>query len=271
MNKESKHWKEQLHEIIYEADTPAGKLFDVVLLILIFISVLVVMLESVAPLQQVYGNYFNIAEWVITALFTIEYVLRVVCVRAPWSYIFSLYGLIDLAATLPKYLGLFIGNTEALFILRALRLLRVFTILKLVRYVGASNHLIKAIRASRAKISVFMFAVIILSIVLGTLIYLIEGNANSGFSSIPRSIYWVVVTMTTVGYGDIAPATPLGQFFATLVMIIGYGVIAVPTGIVSSELNDQKKIKTNTQVCQYCNEPHHDNRAKFCHQCGKNL
>ncbi len=269
--KHKSQWKEKLHEIIYEADTPAGKLFDVVLLILIFISVLVVMLESVYSLQTTYGTYFNYAEWTITVLFTIEYILRVITVKSPLKYIFSWYGIIDLVATLPKYLGLFIVNTQALLALRSLRLLRVFTILKLVRYIGASNHLIKAIKASRAKISVFVFAVVILSIVLGTIIYLIEGNADSGFTSIPRSIYWVVVTMTTVGYGDIAPVTPLGQFFATLVMIMGYGIIAVPTGIVTSEFNDVKKTKTNTQVCHHCNESNHDDSAKFCHQCGNLL
>ncbi|MDO3694866.1 ion transporter [Wenyingzhuangia sp. chi5] len=269
--KEHKTWKKKLHEIIYEADTPAGKLFDVILLLLILISVLVVMLESVEHLQAVYGTYFQIIEWVITILFTIEYILRVSTVKSPLKYIFSAYGLIDLAATLPKYLGLFIGNTEALLVLRSLRLLRVFTILKIVRYVGASNDLLKAIKASRAKIGVFVFAVVVLSIVLGTIMYLIEGNADSGFTSIPRSIYWIVVTMTTVGYGDIAPVTALGQFFATIVMIMGYGIIAVPTGIVSSEYSDVKKHKINTQVCNNCNEDHHGDHAKYCHQCGERL
>lgn len=271
MTKVKRHWKERLHEIIYEADTPAGKLFDVILLILIFISVLVVMLESVVSLRTAYGTYFTYIEWSITILFTLEYFLRVITVKSPLKYIFSMYGLIDLAATLPNYLGLFVANGKALSILRALRLLRVFTILKLVRYIGASNHLIKAIKASKAKISVFVFAVVILSIVLGTVIYLIEGNADSGFTSIPRSVYWVVVTMTTVGYGDIAPVTPLGQFFATLVMIMGYGIIAVPTGIVSSEYNESKKLTINTQVCQHCNESNHDDKAQFCHQCGNTL
>lgn len=270
-NYTSKTKKQKLHEIIYEADTPAGKLFDVALLILILISVLVVMLESVAHLQTAYGYYFNIIEWVITFLFTVEYILRVYTVKHPLKYIFSAYGLIDLAATLPKYLGLFIGKTEALLILRSLRLLRVFTILKIVRYIGASNDLIKAIKSSRAKISVFVFAVVILSVVLGTIMYLIEGNSDSGFTSIPRSVYWVVVTMTTVGYGDIAPVTALGQFFAAIVMVMGYGIIAVPTGIVSSEYNDVKRLKTNTQVCSNCQESNHDDHAVFCHHCGERL
>lgn len=269
--KHKKHWKVRLHEIIYEADTPAGKLFDVILLILILLNVLVVMLESVNALQTSYGPYFNYAEWFFTLLFTIEYILRIITLKHPLKYVFSWYGIIDLLAIIPKFLGLFINNTQALLALRSLRLLRVFTILKLENYIGASNHLIKAIKTSRAKINVFIFAIVILSIVLGTLIYLIEGNANSGFTSIPRSIYWVVVTMTTVGYGDIAPVTPLGQFFATLVMIIGYGIIAVPTGIVASEYNDVKKTTLNTQVCQHCNESNHDDGAKYCHQCGNLL
>lgn len=269
--KPSKHWKKKLHEIIYEADTPAGKLFDIILLILILISVLVVMLETVAPIQAIYGNLFNIIEWVITILFTVEYILRIITVKSPWKYIFSWYGIIDLAATLPKYLGLFIGNTQALLALRSLRLLRVFTILKLVRYIGASNELIKAIKSSKAKIGVFIFVVIILSIVLGTGMYLIEGNSDSGFTSIPKSIYWVVVTMTTVGYGDIAPVTALGQFFAAIVMIMGYGIIAVPTGIVSSEYSNSKKYNINTQVCNNCNENNHDDKANFCHQCGEKI
>lgn len=271
MNSKKRTWKQKLHEIIYEADTTAGKLFDVILLILILISVLVVMLESVVSLQNQYGHYFNIIEWIITVLFTIEYILRVITVKSSWKYIFSWYGIIDLIATLPKYLGLFVGKTEVLVVLRSLRLLRVFTILKLVRYTGASNDLIKAIKASKAKIGVFIFAVIILSIVLGTIIYLIEGNADSGFTSIPRGIYWVIVTMTTVGYGDIAPVTPLGQFFASIVMIMGYGIIAVPTGIVSSEFNSVKNQNTNTQVCNNCNESNHDDKAQFCHQCATPL
>ena len=264
-------WKEKLHEIIYEADTPAGKLFDILLLILILISVLVVMLETVAPIQAIHGELFNTIEWVITILFTIEYILRIITVKSPLKYIFSWYGIIDLIATLPKYLGLFVGNTQALLALRSLRLLRVFTILKLARYVGASNELLKAIKNSKAKIGVFIFAVIILSIVLGTCMYLIEGTSNSGFTSIPTSIYWTIVTMTTVGYGDIAPITPLGQFFASLVMIMGYGIIAVPTGIVSSEFMDAKKHKTNTQVCRNCNKNNHHDNANFCYECGEKL
>lgn len=271
MSKTNNNWKQKLHEIIYEADTFAGKLFDIILLVIILMSVLVVMLESVASYQTLYGHYFNIIEWVITILFTIEYILRIITVKKPLKYILSTYGIIDLLATLPKYLGLFIVNTQVLTTLRALRLLRVFTILKLARYTNASNNLTKAIKASKAKVGVFIFVVIILSIILGTIVYLIEGTANSGFSSIPRSIYWVIVTMTTVGYGDIAPTTPLGQFFAAIVMVMGYGIIAVPTGIISSELNEVQKSKNNTQVCSNCNETQHQDGAKFCHQCAESL
>ncbi len=271
MNPKKTTWRKKLHEIIYEADTPAGKLFDIILLLLILVSIFVVMLESVNELQVKYGVLFNIIEWIITILFTIEYILRVVTVKAPLKYIISWYGIIDLVATLPKYLGLFIGRSEVLLVLRSLRLLRVFTILKLARYVSASNDLAKAISASKAKIGVFISTVLVLSLILGTVIYLIEGNADSGFTSIPRSLYWVIVTMTTVGYGDIAPATPLGQFFASIVMIMGYGILAVPTGIVSSEFNDIKNQKSNTQVCSECHESNHNDKAKFCHQCGENL
>ncbi|NIJ44997.1 voltage-gated potassium channel [Wenyingzhuangia heitensis] len=271
MKQNNQNWKLKLHEIIYEADTPAGKLFDVALLILILISVLVVMLESVEPLQNAYGFYFNFIEWIITILFTIEYILRVITVKSPLKYILSWYGIIDLIATLPKYIGLFVTRTEALLVLRSLRLLRVFTILKLARYVGASNDLIKAIKASKAKIGVFIFAVLILSMLLGTAMYLIEGNTDSGFTSIPRSIYWAIVTMTTVGYGDIAPATALGQFFASLVMIMGYGIIAVPTGIVTSEFTHAKRTTTNTQTCTNCSKSNHKDNANFCYHCGDKL
>jgi len=271
IKKKTKGWKQKLHEIIYEADTFAGKLFDVILLVIILISVLVVLLESVPKYKLAYGNFFNIIEWIITILFTVEYFLRIITVKKPLKYVFSTYGIIDLLATLPKYLGLFIVNTQVLTTLRALRLLRVFTILKLVRYTNASNNLSKAIKASKAKIGVFIFVVLVLSIILGTIVYLIEGNANSGFNSIPQSIYWVIVTMTTVGYGDIAPVTPLGQFFATIVMVMGYGIIAVPTGIISSEINQTQKPKTNTQMCRFCHESHHQDTAKFCHQCGEKL
>ncbi|MDB4297325.1 ion transporter [Flavobacteriaceae bacterium] len=264
-------WKTKLYEIIYEADTPAGKLFDIILLLLILLSVSIAMLESVASINQTYSSLFYILEWGITILFTIEYILRVLTVNKPLKYIFSFYGLIDLLSTLPKYIGIFIFETKGLSILRALRLLRIFRILKLVRFLGASNTLINSLKASRAKIGVFLYVVVIFSILLGTLMYLVEGNADSGFTSIPKSIYWTIVTMTTVGYGDIAPATTLGQIIASIVMVLGYGILAVPTGIVSAEFVQQKKINTNTQVCENCHEEDHFDKAKHCHSCGKNL
>ncbi|WP_139957872.1 ion transporter [Flavicella sediminum] len=265
-------WKDKLHEIIYEADTKAGKLFDVLLLVTIVASIILVMLESVPTIDAVYHNFFNIAEWVITLLFTIEYILRIICIKKPSSYIFSYFGLIDFLATIPKYLSLIMGGTHALLVLRALRLLRVFRILKISRYIGESNKLISALKASRPKITVFVFAVMILAIILGTVMYLVEGNADSGFTSIPRSIYWTIVTLTTVGYGDITPATALGQFIASIVMIMGYGIIAVPTGIVSAEFTAQNNtIANNTKACTNCGTGKHKDDAKFCNNCGDKL
>lgn len=259
----------KLHEIIYEADTPAGKLFDIVLLILILFSVALVALESVTSIDAQYHELINIAEWGVTILFTIEYILRIVCVKKPLNYIFSFYGIIDLLSTLPKYLSLIFFGTHSLVALRALRLLRVFRILKLTRYIGESNTLMIAMRRSRPKIMVFLFAVVILSIIFGTVMYLVESD-ESGFTSIPRSIYWCIVTLTTVGYGDIAPQSPLGQFIASLIMIMGYGIIAVPTGIVSAELN-RKKVDTNTESCPNCTITNHKDGAIYCHRCGNLL
>ena len=272
MNKTSKSpWRHRLHEIIYEADTLGGKVFDVLLLILILFSVLLVCLESVSSINIAFKSYFNIIEWAITVLFTIEYILRLVAVKKPFNYIFSFYGIIDLLSTLPKYISLFMLGTQSLIALRALRLLRIFRILKLTRYIGASNTLAKALVASRAKIGVFLFSVLILCIIFGTLMYMIESD-ESGFTSIPRSIYWCIVTLTTVGYGDIAPVTSLGQFFAAIIMVMGYGIIAVPTGIVTAEINEQnKKIDTNTQACKACMNPDHKDDAIYCHHCGELL
>ncbi len=272
MNKNSKSpWRHRLHEIIYEADTLGGKVFDLLLLILILFSVLLVCLESVSSINIAFKSYFNIIEWAITVFFTIEYILRLVAVKKPFNYIFSFYGIIDLLSTLPKYISLFMLGTQSLIALRALRLLRIFRILKLTRYIGASNTLAKALVASRAKIGVFLFSVLILCIIFGTLMYMIESD-ESGFTSIPRSIYWCIVTLTTVGYGDIAPVTSLGQFFAAIIMVMGYGIIAVPTGIVTAEINEQnKKIDTNTQACKVCMNPDHKDDAIYCHHCGELL
>lgn len=267
----SSNWKSRLHEIIYEADTAAGKLFDIVLLVFILASIILVMLESVPNLNAKYAMFFNLAEWVITILFTLEYFVRIVSIKKPSKYIFSFFGIVDFLSTIPKYLAIIIGGTHALVALRALRLLRIFRILKLARYIGASNNLIRALKASRAKIFVFLFFVFIVSIILGTVMYLVEANQDSGFTSIPRSVYWAIVTLTTVGYGDIAPVTPLGQFIAAMIMIMGYGIIAIPTGIVTAEYISKGKVQTNTQSCQYCNAIGHLDNAGFCYKCGYKL
>ncbi len=266
-----KHWRSKLHDVIYEADTKSGKWFDIILLLLIVTSIIIVMLETVDAYHQKYHQFFNYAEWIITGLFTLEYIARIIAIKKPTSYIFSFYGIIDLLSTIPKYLAIFFAGANALLALRSLRLLRVFRVLKLARFVGESEHLMKALKASRAKISVFLLAVLSLSVILGTLMYLIEGNQDSGFDSIPHSVYWAIVTLTTVGYGDIAPITATGQFIASLIMILGYGIIAIPTGIVSAEYTQQKKAHISTQSCTNCNaEDHHDN-AKFCYECGAEL
>jgi len=265
-------WKKKLHEIIYEADTPAGKSFDIILLFLILASIAVVMLESVAEIGNNYATELNITEWVITILFTLEYIARIVIIKKPSEYVFSFYGVIDFLSTIPKYLSLFIVGSHALVALRALRLLRVFRILKLARFIGEGNQLMHALKASRAKISVFLLAIFMLCIILGTLMYMIEGGSGGGFTSIPRSVYWAIVTLTTVGYGDIAPVTALGQFIASIIMILGYAVIAVPTGIVSSEMTkDHKKIHLNTQSCTNCSASNHRDDADFCYECGHQI
>ena len=261
--------KHRLHEIIYEADTRGGKLFDVILLIAILASILFVMLESVQSIDEKYGSFLDVAEWVITILFSLEYVLRIITVKKPWKYIFSFYGIIDLLSTIPKYISLILVDSHNLAVLRALRLLRIFRILKVTRYIGASNRLLLALRSSRAKIAVFLLFVLILCIILGTIMYMIEGSEN-GFTSIPRSVYWAIVTLTTVGYGDIAPVTALGQLIASAIMILGYAIIAIPTGIVGSEMMNAK-IHTNTQSCPNCMRDSHQDGAIFCYHCGDKL
>lgn len=266
-----KSWKAKLHEIIYEADTQQGKLFDVLLLIAILASIVLVMLESVESFDVKYHDFLYYAEWVITILFSIEYIARIISVKKPSKYIFSFYGIIDLLSTLPVYLSLFLIDTHHLVALRALRLLRIFRILKLTRYIGESTNFVRALKKSRAKIAVFVSFVLILCIILGTVMYLVESEEGSGFTSIPRSVYWAIVTLTTVGYGDIAPHTPLGQLIASVIMIMGYGIIAVPTGIVSSEMTkieSKNIIHPNTKACTNCATEHHRDDAEFCHHCG---
>ena len=266
---ESNHrWRHRLHEIIFEADTPVGKLFDVILIFSIVVSVIVVMLDSVAALDQKYGQLFFLLEWLFTLLFTVEYVLRLSCIGRPLKYAGSFYGVVDLLSILPSYVSLLLPAGKYLLVIRILRLLRVFRVLKLVQYVGESNYLQRALWASRRKIIVFLLSVFLMMIIFGSIMYIIEGPEN-GFTSIPRSIYWAIVTMTTVGYGDISPQTNIGQAIASLVMILGYGIIAIPTGIVTSELAFTKAV--TTESCPECGKEGHDRNAKYCKFCGAEL
>lgn len=264
-------WRQQVYAIIFEAETPRGKAFDVVLLILILTSVAVVMLESVAFIRETYGDWLRIAEWLITSLFTLEYVLRLLAAPRAWRYARSFMGIIDLLSILPTYLSLMFVGPQYLVTFRAIRLVRVFRVLKLTRYLGEAEVLQQALMASRFKITVFLVSVLSAVTIIGTIMYIIEG-ADSGFTSIPRAIYWAIVTLTTVGYGDIAPQTPLGQFLASLVMILGYGILAVPTGIVTAELsNASRDAKLPTKVCPHCMTEGHLPEAHYCHQCGRRL
>jgi voltage-gated potassium channel len=263
-------FRARLHEVIFEADTPAGKLFDVLLIVSIVLSVLIVLLDSVGQINASYGELLYLGEWVFTILFTVEYLLRLCSIGRPLSYVTSFFGVIDLLAILPTYLSIFFPGTQYLIVIRILRVLRIFRVLKLVQYLGEARLLLQALRASRRKIAVFLFAVMVLVIIFGSLMYLIE-DPSSGFTSIPRSIYWSIVTLTTVGYGDISPRTDFGQTIAAVIMIIGYGIIAVPTGIVTVELSHAFKKQTSTQACTECSAEGHDNDAKHCKYCGSML
>jgi voltage-gated potassium channel len=266
--------KHRLHLIIQEADTPLGKTFDVVLLIAILASVVVVMLDSVASIRLQFARLFYILEWMFTIFFTIEYILRIYITKNPIkNYVLSFYGIIDLLAVLPTYLSLIVSGTHFMMVIRILRLLRVFRILKLGRFVSATQVLKDSMMNSRHKIAVFLEIILTIVVIMGSLMYIIEGPEN-GFSSIPRGIYWAIVTLTTVGYGDIAPATVIGQFFASIIMIMGYAIIAVPTGIVSSEMikfDQKKKVNLNTLVCENCGCATHDDTAEYCKKCGHHL
>lgn len=267
------NWPSRLHEIIYEADTREGKLFDVILLILIIVSVVIVMLESVTSIDAKYHTIFYTVEWIITILFTLEYFARIITVKRPSKYIFSFYGIIDFLSTIPLYISFFFFGTNYLITVRALRLLRIFRILKLSRFVGEGDKLQKALMESRVKISIFIYAVLLLAVIFGTLMYLIEGP-ESGFRNIPVSIYWCIVTLTTVGFGDIAPVTAVGQFIATIIMILGYGIIAVPTGIVSAQYarsTSDNYVHVNSQSCRNCGFEGHRDSAKYCQNCGESL
>ena len=269
-NASSHQIRAKLHEIIFEADTPAGKVFDVLLIVSIVASVIMVLLDSVNSVRQAYGGLLYLGEWILTVLFTIEYILRLYCVGRPLAYAISFFGVVDLLAILPTYLSIFFPGSQYLLVIRVLRVLRVFRVLKLVKYVGETRLLMQALHASRRKITVFLFAVFTLVIIFGSLMYLIE-DPDSGFTSIPRSIYWAIVTLTTVGYGDISPQTNFGQAVSAIIMIIGYGIIAVPTGIVTAELTQVYKRSVSTQACTQCSAEGHDTDAQFCKYCGARL
>lgn len=262
-------WRYRLYVVIFESDTPAGRAFDVGLILTILASVAVVMLESVAGVRAAFGAELRVLEWAFTGLFTVEYALRLVSIRHPALYARSFFGVVDVLAILPTYLSVLVPGAQFLLVIRLLRILRVFRVLKLVRYLDEANTLSRALAASRRKIVVFIAAVATLVTILGALMYLVEGGEN-GFTSIPQSVYWAVVTLTTVGYGDISPATPLGQLLATVIMLLGYGIIAVPTGIVTVELNRAGQ-QTSALRCPQHPDQSHSPDAHFCRLCGTPL
>ncbi len=264
-------WRETLRVIMFEADTPAGKAFDVALLVTILISVTVVMVESVAPLKARFGRELDIAEWTFTTLFTVEFVLRLLAVRRPLRYASSFFGIVDVLAIAPTYLSLLVPGAESMLVIRGLRLLRVFRVFKLGRFLGSASLLTRALLASRHKVIVFLGTVLILVTILGAAMYLIEGEEN-GFTSVPAAVYWAIVTMTTVGYGDITPQTAAGKTLAALVMVLGYSIIAVPTGIVTAEIVETAVGgRVSSRCCPECLSEGHLMEARFCKDCGATL
>jgi len=265
-------WRSKVHEIIFEADTKAGQLFDIGLIISILLSVLAVMRESIPKIRETYGSELYLVEWLFTILFSIEYILRIISIGRPLKYMLSFFGIVDLLAILPTYFSILFPGTHTLAVIRILRVLRVFRVLKLAQYLREAQVLIRALKNARRKITVFLLTVLSLVVVFGSIMYLVEGDA-SGFVSIPRSIYWAIVTLTTVGYGDITPQTDLGQMISALVMILGYSIIAVPTGIITAEIAQTvgKDKDVSTQVCPQCSREGHDKDASFCKICGAHL
>lgn len=261
--------KEQLGHILFETDTPAARYFDIALLGVILVSVLLVILESVTSIRLRYGEALRIAEWIFTIIFTIEYILRIYTAYNRPKYLFSFFGIVDFLAIVPTYLSLFVVGSQYFMVVRALRLLRVFRVFKLARFVGQASVLVRALEASREKITVFIITVLTVVLIIGSVMFLIEGPQN-GFTNIPISIYWAIVTLTTVGYGDISPKTPLGQMLASLVMILGYGIIAVPTGIISVELARAER-EGRSRSCPNCGHEGHDIDAGYCKRCGEAL
>lgn len=264
-------WRLRLYTVIFEADTSAGRAFDLALIAVILASVVVVVLDSMAPVRAKYGALFGVLEWVFTGLFTVEYVARLLCVRRPWRYARSAWGIIDLLAVLPTYLALLVPGLSALIDVRVLRLLRIFRILKLGEYVAEFSALGRALVASRRKIFVFLCFVLMIVLVMGTLMYVVEGPAN-GYTSIPVGVYWAITTMTTVGFGDITPKTDLGRLVASVMMLLGWGTLAVPTGIVSAEFTAQRMVREpTTRTCHECLSEGHLPHARFCRDCGAPL
>lgn len=262
-------WRNRLHEIVFESDTLTGRIFDLLVIWLIVLSLLTVTLESVREIREDYGKVLFYTEWFFTILFSIEYTLRLLAVRNPLRYALSFYGLVDLLAILPTLISLLVPGTQYLLAIRILRLLRIFRILKLSEYISEGKVITSALIASRRKISVFLVSILAIVVIVGTTMYVIEGEEN-GFTSIPTSIYWAVVTLTTVGYGDLSPKTALGKTLASIVMILGYAIIAVPTGIVTAELT-RKANQVSTQVCPECHAQDHDTDAVFCKYCSAKL
>ena len=268
--------KKRIYEVVFEAETREGRIFDLVLLVAILISVFLVIIETVPAIRNEYGREIILLEWFFSVIFLIEYILRIYSIQNKWRYIFSFYGIIDFLSIVPALVFLFYTGAHSLLLLRSLRLLRVFRILKLTRFMSQGQLIIRALNASKEKIFVFIMFITLLVIMFGSLIYLIEGDVNPGFDSIPRSIYWAIVTITTVGYGDISPVTPLGQFLASLIMVSGYAILAVPTGIVTGELihaskENHNQSSYNTNTCPHCLLEGHDLDAKFCRKCGGQL
>jgi voltage-gated potassium channel len=270
MNKKWEQFRDRLHNIIFGTDTAAGRLFDIILLWAILISVVVVMLESVESFDAKFHAGLRRLEWFFTILFTLEYIARIISLERPKKYVFSFFGMVDLLATLPTWLSLFAIQSQFLMAIRLMRLLRIFRVFKLARYIQGMRHIRIALGNSIPKITVFFLFVISLVTIMGTLMYMIEGE-TSGFSSIPQSIYWAIVTLTTVGYGDITPVTTLGKFMASIIMILGYSILAVPTGIVSSEMSALKYHESHERVCEGCGWVDHEIDAKFCRKCGHRL
>ncbi len=269
--KNQKAWQKKAYQVIFESDTFYGKLFDEILLGMILLSIAVVMLESMAEVRANYGRLLNNAEIFFTLAFTIEYIFRILCYPRPKKYIFSFLGIIDFLAIIPTYIAFTFPEAQPLVVIRGIRLLRIYRILKLYRYVRAGNLLLLSLRNSFRKIMIFMMFILILVVMLGSIMYVVEDGKN-GFYSIPLSIYWAVITLTTVGYGDIVPVTDLGKFIATFIMLLGYSIIAIPTGIVSVEISRTWIDKTDKgKVCKYCDEPNHSPEANFCRICGSRV